>query len=105
MTLTSSVQEAGLKQFEPTWVVYDPADPYGLFLAFCTLSPVYANPPCRTPTVRVRATDMDSLALRRYITVMHTTLVFFQRDIDSAFLLAGQVRTMGVLLRAAWDGF
>lgn len=55
-----------LKEFELTWVVYDPNDPFGALLALCTLSPVF-------------------------IMVMFATLVVFQRDLDAIVMLVGQL--------------
>jgi hypothetical protein len=38
---TTAIAGETLKEFELTWVVYDPKDPFGALLALCTLSPVY----------------------------------------------------------------
>ncbi|RLN58633.1 hypothetical protein BBJ28_00010407 [Nothophytophthora sp. Chile5] len=62
----AEMEEATLQAFEPTWVVYDPADPLGIVLALITLSPVY-------------------------VMVMYVTLVGFQRDLDSISALLGQL--------------
>jgi hypothetical protein len=50
--MTATAIPAAVKDFELTWVVYDPADPLGAALALITLSPVYA--PRRSPPNRVR---------------------------------------------------
>ncbi|TMW56954.1 hypothetical protein Poli38472_002879 [Pythium oligandrum] len=63
---TSAAGAEAFKEFELTWVVYDPSDPFGAILALCTLSPVF-------------------------IMVMYATLVVFQRDLDAIALLVGQL--------------
>ncbi|KAF4324059.1 hypothetical protein BBO99_00002335 [Phytophthora kernoviae] len=55
-----------LKAFELTWVMYDPTDRFGVIMALFTLSPVF-------------------------VTLMHVTLVAFQRDLDSMSMFLGQV--------------
>ncbi|RLN46050.1 hypothetical protein BBJ29_003382 [Phytophthora kernoviae] len=55
-----------LKAFELTWVMYDPTDRFGVIMALFTLSPVF-------------------------VTLMHVTLVAFQRDLDSVSMFLGQV--------------
>ncbi|EGZ21725.1 hypothetical protein PHYSODRAFT_313791 [Phytophthora sojae] len=66
--MTKPVQTKGkaLKAFELTWVVYDPTDRFGVIMALFTLSPVF-------------------------VTLMHVTLVIFQRDLDSVSMFLGQV--------------
>lgn len=40
MTAAPSAPAVALKEFELTWVVYDPNDPLGALMALFTLSPV-----------------------------------------------------------------
>nr|CCA20165.1 dolichyldiphosphatase 1 putative [Albugo laibachii Nc14] len=58
--------EMALKNFELTWVVYDDSDPYGFFLALFTLTPIF-------------------------VMVMYGTALAFQRDLDTLFMVAGQL--------------
>ncbi|KAG2760596.1 hypothetical protein PC129_g4238 [Phytophthora cactorum] len=61
MEAINSVQE-----FELTWVVYDPKDPFGAILAICTLSPIF-------------------------LVIVYLTVVASQRDLDSISMLVGQL--------------
>ncbi|POM73384.1 Dolichyldiphosphatase 1 [Phytophthora palmivora] len=66
--MTKAVESKGkaLKAFELTWVMYDPTDRFGVIMALFTLSPVF-------------------------VTLMHVTLVTFQRDLDSVSMFLGQI--------------
>ncbi|CCI45790.1 unnamed protein product [Albugo candida] len=55
-----------LKNFELTWVVYDDSDPYGFCLALFTLTPIF-------------------------VMVMYGTVLAFQRDLDTLFMVTGQL--------------
>ncbi|KAL3659525.1 hypothetical protein V7S43_015514 [Phytophthora oleae] len=61
-----AVKGKTLKAFELTWVMYNPTDRLGVILALFTLSPVF-------------------------VTLMHVTLVVFQRDLDSISMFIGQI--------------
>ena len=73
-----------LKNFELTWVVYDDSDPYGFFLALFTLTPMYID-----AYIHHRQAD---ISLCRFVMVMYGTALAFQRDLDTLFMVAGQVR-------------
>ncbi|CEG46156.1 dolichyldiphosphatase 1 [Plasmopara halstedii] len=66
MELARTVQE-----FELTWVVYDPKDPFGAMLALCTLSPIF-------------------------LIVVYLTVVVSQRDLDSISMLIGQLVSIAI---------
>ncbi|OWZ24348.1 Dolichyldiphosphatase [Phytophthora megakarya] len=55
-----------VQEFELTWVVYDPMDPFGAVLALCTLSPIF-------------------------LVIVYLTVVASQRDLDSISMLVGQL--------------
>ncbi|POM71734.1 Dolichyldiphosphatase [Phytophthora palmivora] len=61
MEVAKTVQE-----FELTWVVYDPKDPFGAVMALCTLSPIF-------------------------LVIVYLTVVISQRDLDSISMLVGQL--------------
>ncbi|TDH66439.1 hypothetical protein CCR75_009163 [Bremia lactucae] len=61
MELAKTVQE-----FELTWVVYDPMDPFGALLALCTLFPIF-------------------------LMIVYFTAITLRRDLDSISMLIGQL--------------
>ncbi|KAF1793049.1 hypothetical protein JG687_00010923 [Phytophthora cactorum] len=69
MEAINSVQE-----FELTWVVYDPKDPFGAILAICTLSPM-----------------ISSIGPFSFLVIVYLTVVASQRDLDSISMLVGQL--------------
>ncbi|CAH0474948.1 unnamed protein product [Peronospora belbahrii] len=54
-----------VQEFELTWVVYDPTDPFGAILALFTLSPIF-------------------------LVIVYVTIVTIQRDLDSISMFMGQ---------------
>ncbi|KAG1708584.1 hypothetical protein DVH05_022212 [Phytophthora capsici] len=58
-----------VQEFELTWVVYDPTDPFGAMLALFTLSPIF-------------------------LMIVYLSVIASQRDLDSIAMLIGQLASV-----------